>query len=771
LAFTGLIYGLKGYQGPSQFVKSFNKIPYFAAIKPTIKESRLGKLTFNKQELKALVEGYHGDVFSVLGCHRVLNKKTEMQLVRTLQPGATSVTVLEPSGKRTQLGRLENSPVFEGLFSTDTKLDGYRFEVGYDNAPARIIHDPYSYGRLISDYDLQIWGEGNHTRAYEFMGAHVKELNGVKGVHFVVAAPSAARVSVVGNFNNWDGRCHAMRKYVDQGIWEIFIPGLDEGVNYKYEIKTHGFAPPFLKSDPYGFFFEVRPKTASVIKNIDTFIWSDGDWMGKRSPGRDKPVSVYELHLGSWKRHLKDNAFYTYRELAEHLIPYVKDLGYTHIELMPVAEHPYDPSWGYQITGYYAPTSRFGEPEDFMHFVNECHRNDIGVIVDWVPAHFTKDDHGLREFDGTHLYEHADPRQGEHRDWGTKIFNFGRVEVRNFLLSNALFWLDKYHIDGLRVDAVASMLYLDYSREDGEWIPNKYGGRENLEAIDFLKKFNELAHKEYPGITTFAEESTSWPMVSHPTYVGGLGFDYKWNMGWMNDTLKYIEVDPLYRKYHHNQLTFSLIYAFSENFILPFSHDEVVHLKRSMLSKMPGDNWQKFANLRLLLSYQYCHPGKKLLFMGGEFGQWNEWNCEQELDWNILQYETHQGVQKTVKTLNGLYRDEKALHQLDFDWNGFKWLDFSDVDQSVISFLRFAEDKNDFLVCAFNFTPNAHQNYIFGVPRHGRYQEIFNSDDARLGGSGVTNSDIHSSEGEWHGEPAHISINLPPLGCVIIKPA
>ncbi|MCA1802223.1 MAG: 1,4-alpha-glucan branching protein GlgB [Rhodothermaceae bacterium] len=730
----------------------------------------MGKLTLNKQELKALVEGYHGDVFSVLGIHRVVNKKKEMLQVRTLQPDAKTVAVLGASGSSTALSQIEGTPVFEGLFETDAIPNDYRLDIEYSNGSNRVIRDPYSFTPLISDYDLQLWGEGNHSKAYEFMGAHIRELNGSTGVHFVVAAPSAARVSVVGSFNNWDGRCHVMRKYVDQGIWEIFIPGLEDGEQYKYEIKPHGFGPPFLKSDPYGFYYEKRPKTASVIKNINTFTWSDDTWMKKRSPGRDKPVSVYELHLGSWKRHITDNSFYTYRELAEHLIPYVLDLGYTHIELLPIAEHPYDPSWGYQITGYFAPTSRFGNPEDFMFFVNECHRNDLGVIIDWVPAHFTKDDHGLREFDGTHLYEHADPRQGEHRDWGTKIFNFGRVEVKNFLLSNALFWLEKYHIDGLRVDAVASMLYLDYSREAGDWVPNKFGGRENLEAIEFLKKFNELAHKEFPGVTTFAEESTSWPMVSHPTYLGGLGFDYKWNMGWMNDTLKYIEVDPLYRKYHHNQLTFSLIYAFSETFILPFSHDEVVHLKKSMLSKMPGDNWQKFANLRLLMGYQYCHPGKKLLFMGSEFGQWGEWNCEQELDWPLLQYETHQGIKKTVQTLNQIYKSEKALHQLDFDWSGFKWLDFSDVDQSVISFIRFAENRDDFVICAFNFTPRTHHDYIFGVPRHGSYKEIFNSDDPGFGGSGVINTDIHSTDGEWHGEPAHISVSLPPLGCIIIKP-
>jgi 1,4-alpha-glucan branching enzyme len=754
----------------ASFCHISQKIPYFQTNSIINQGSRLGKLTLNKQELKALVEGYHGDVFSVLGSHRVVNKKKEMLQVRSLQPDAKTVAVLNTAGNRTTLSQIEGTPVFEGLFETDAIPNDYKLDIEYSNGSNRVIRDPYSFTPLISDYDLQLWGEGNHTKAYEFMGAHVRELNGSTGVHFVVAAPSAARVSVVGSFNNWDGRCHVMRKYVDQGIWEIFIPGLEDGEQYKYEIKPHGFGPPFLKSDPYGFYFEKRPKTASVIKNINTFTWSDDTWMKKRSPGRDKPVSVYELHLGSWKRHITDNSFYTYRELAEHLIPYVLDLGYTHIELLPIAEHPYDPSWGYQITGYFAPTSRFGDPEDFMFFVNECHRNDLGVIIDWVPAHFTKDDHGLREFDGTHLYEHADPRQGEHRDWGTKIFNFGRVEVKNFLLSNALFWLEKYHIDGLRVDAVASMLYLDYSRETGDWIPNKFGGRENLEAIEFLKKFNELAHKEFPGVTTFAEESTSWPMVSHPTYLGGLGFDYKWNMGWMNDTLKYIEVDPLYRKYHHNQLTFSLIYAFSETFILPFSHDEVVHLKKSMLSKMPGDNWQKFANLRLLMGYQYCHPGKKLLFMGSEFGQWGEWNCEQELDWPLLQFETHQGIKKTVQSLNHVYKSEKALHQLDFDWSGFKWLDFSDVDQSVISFIRFAENRDDFVICAFNFTPRTHHDYIFGVPRHGSYKEIFNSDDPGFGGSGVINTDIHSTDGEWHGEPTHISVSLPPLGCIIIKP-
>jgi len=649
------------------------------------------------------------------------------------------------------------------------KVFPYNLELLYKDDSVELVQDPYRFSSLISEYDLQLWGEGNHTRAYEFMGAHVREVDGVSGVHFVVSAPAAARVSVVGGFNSWDGRRFPMRKLLDQGIWEIFIPGLTTGTVYKYEIKSSSSPTPFLKADPYGFAYEQRPLTASIVQDISSFQWQDEEWISKRSACFDKPMAIYEAHVGSWRRHLSDNSFYTYRELADALITYVKELGYTHIELLPISEHPYDPSWGYQVTGYFAPTSRFGSPDDFAFFVNECHKNDIGIILDWVPAHFTKDDHGLRQFDGTAFYEHEDPRQGEHKDWGTKIFNFGRDEVKNFLISNAVFWIDKYHIDGLRVDAVASMLYLDYSRESGQWIPNKYGGRENLEAIDFLKRFNEVVHADFAGVVTLAEESTSWPLVSRPTYVGGLGFDYKWNMGWMNDTLRYFQTDPLYRKYHHNLLTFSFVYAFTENFVLPFSHDEVVHMKKSMLDKMPGDVWQKFANLRTLYTYMYGHPGKKLQFMGNEFGQWSEWTEAKELHWSLIEMDKHRGLVDLNRDLNSLYKKEPALYEVDFDWKGFDWIDFSDVDNSILAFLRFSKDKKECVVCIYNLTPVFHPEYIFGIPEAGTYTTIFNSDAARYGGSDKGVGTVDSQPGEWHGYENHIKIEIPPMAGIMLK--
>lgn len=557
------------------------------------------------------------------------------------------------------------------------------------------------------------------------------------------------------------------------GIWEIFIPGLKPGDLYKFEILgAHGHI--LLKADPYAFASELRPKTASVIWPLDGYQWHDEEWMQKRrtTDWLKQPVAIYEVHLGSWRRVPEEGGrWLTYRELAETLIPYVEEMGYTHIELLPISEHPYDGSWGYQTIGYYAPTSRFGTPDDFKYFIDRCHQAGLGVILDWVPAHFPKDGHGLGFFDGTHLYEHADPRRGEHLDWGTLIFNYGRNEVRAFLLSNALFWADVYHIDGLRVDAVASMLYLDYSRPEGQWIPNQYGGRENLEAIDFIKRFNELMHGEYPGLTTHAEESTAWPMVSRPTYLGGLGFTFKWNMGWMHDMLQYMSKDPIYRKYHHNHLTFSLLYAFHENFILPFSHDEVVHGKRAMLDKMPGDLWQKFANLRLLYAYMYAHPGKKLLFMGGEFGQWREWNCHESLDWHLLAYDSHRQLQRLVQDLNRVYRSEPALYEVDFSWEGFEWIDFHDSEQSIVSFIRKAQDPDDFIVAAFNFTPVPREGYRIGVPRPGYYREIFNSDAAIYGGANVGNAGgVPAEELPWQGRPCSVLLTLPPLGAVYLKP-
>jgi len=564
-----------------------------------------------------------------------------------------------------------------------------------------------------------------------------------------------------------------MRVLGSSGIWELFIPNIGVGEVYKYEIKDQA-GNIFLKADPYGFQHELRPKTASIVADIDRYKWNDQQWIEKRRQTEplQQPISIYEVHLGSWKRAVEDgNRFLTYRELAELLVDYVKQMGYTHIELLPVAEHPLDASWGYQVTGYYAPTSRFGSPEDFQYFVDYCHQNNIGVIIDWVPAHFPRDAHGLAYFDGTHLYEHADPRKGEHPDWGTLIFNYGRNEVRNFLIANALFWFDKYHIDGIRVDAVASMLYLDYSRKEGEWIPNKYGGRENLEAIDFLKRTNELIFSYFPGALSIAEESTAWPGVSKPTYLGGLGFNFKWNMGWMHDFLTYFSKDPIHRKYHHNMITFALLYAFQENFMLVLSHDEVVHGKRSLLDKMPGDFWQKFANLRALYGFMFGHPGKKLLFMGSEFGQWSEWQFDQSLDWHLLEYEPHQKLQKLVEDLNRLYQSEPALYKIDFDPSGFEWIDFLDAENSIISFMRKTDRPEDTLIFVCNFTPVYRENYRVGVPFLAHYKEILNTDSFIYWGSNKGNlGGLHSDEIPWHSHPYSLNLKVPPLATVIFKP-
>ena len=730
------------------------------------------KSTLSKTEIKALQDAEHGDPFSILGAHFLKKENGSDLVIRTYQPHAKKVEVVDQSGKATALQNVDNSGLFEKVWPGVEAVDPYELKIEPLEGEVYQLPDPYNYGPLLDDYSLQIWGEGNHYKAYNFMGAHIKEIDGVVGTHFVVVAPAATRVSVAGSFNDWDGRRHPMRKYIDQGIWELFIPGVGEGDLYKFEVKSSEYDLPFLKTDPYGFRCELRPKNASVVTRLDSYKWRDKEWMAKRDKNFNQPMSIYEVHLGSWrtKQDGGENPFYSYTELADELVAYVKDMGYTHVELLPVAEHPYDPSWGYQITSYFAATSRFGSPQELMYFVDKCHQNNIGVIIDWVPAHFAKDENGLRLFDGTHLYEHADPRQGEHKDWGTHIFNFGRTEVINFLLSNAVFWCEKYHIDGLRIDAVASMLYLDYSREGEDWVPNKFGGRENLEAISLLKRTNEILNEEFNGVVTLAEESTSWPMVSKPTYIGGLGFDYKWNMGWMNDTLKYFDVDPIFRRYHHNQLTFSMIYAFTENFVLPLSHDEVVHMKRSLISKMPGDDWQKFANLRLLYTYKYAHPGKKLLFMGGEFGQWSEWNSEQQLDWGLLQYERHKGMQTLVRDLNTVYQEEKPLHQVDFEWDGFQWVDFSNVDNSILAFLRFAESRDDFLLCVFNFTPQVHENYALGVPHSGAYQIILDSDSKFYGGSNFGNNELYAVEENWQEQPAKLTVNLPPLAGLLIKP-
>jgi len=727
----------------------------------------------DQPQIEAISNGLHGDPFSVLGMHHTGNDVDAGIVVRTILPQADEVFIEFGDNEQHEMTRISEEGLYEIVFDDFTEPFEYSFWVTQPHADDYQMRDPYAFPPLIDEFKLQLWGEGNYQEAYELMGAHQKTIEGVEGVHFVVSAPSAQRVSVVGSFNDWDGRRNPMRKYHDQGIWEIFIPDVQEGDTYKYEIKTFNDDWPLKKADPYAYYSEVRPGTASIIYDMEQFEWDDEDWMQKREDlqAHDAPVSIYELHFGSWKRKGEHGEeFLSYREMADELIPYIKETGFTHIELMPIAEHPYDPSWGYQVTGYFAPTSRYGEPEDLMYFINECHKNDIGILVDWVPAHFTKDDHGLRRFDGTALYEHEDPNKGEHKDWGTLIFNYGRTEVLNFLISNAVYWFQKFHIDGIRVDAVASMVYLDYSREDGEWVPNRYGGKENLEAIQFLKKVNNIIHERFPGAITAAEESTSFPAVSKPTEEGGLGFDYKWNMGWMNDTLTYIKKDPIYRKYHQDQLTFSLIYAFSEHFVLPFSHDEVVHMKQSMLSKMPGDDWQKFANLRLLYTYMYGHPGKKLLFMGSEIGQWDEWSEDKSLDWHLLQWEPHKGIKRLISDLNDLYKNNPALYEVDFSWEGFEWIDMHDAENSLLSFIRYSSDKSEFLLFLVNFTPNVIEDYKFGAPQEGDYEVIFNSDSEYYGGSNVGTKIVSAQQGEHHNKPAHFTITLPPLAGMILQP-
>jgi 1,4-alpha-glucan branching enzyme len=626
--------------------------------------------------------------------------------------------------------------------------------------------------QVITDYDLYLFGEGNHTRIYDKLGAHPLTVDGKEIVHFAVWAPNADRVAVVGDFNAWDGLAHPMTRLGESGVWEATVDEAREGHRYKFELHTrHGAL--LLKSDPYGAAFELPPATASIICHPD-YGWHDEAWMRarvSRDSWFDAPMSTYEVHLGSWARVPEDaDRYLTYPELAQRLIPYVKEMGYTHIELLPVMEHPFSGSWGYQVTGFYAPTSRFGTPRQFKAFVDECHQHGIGVILDWVPGHFPKDAYALAQFDGTALYEHSDPRQGEHRDWGTLIFNYGRNEVRNFLLANALYWLAEYHVDGLRVDAVASMLYLDYSREEADWIPNRFGGRENLEAIEFLRQLNTLTHAEHPGSITIAEESTSWPSVSRPTYVGGLGFTYKWNMGWMNDILEYVKQDPVHRRWHHRHVTFSLLYAFSENFILPFSHDEVVHGKGSMFGKVPGDNWQKAATLRALYGFLFAHPGKKLMFMGCEFGQEREWNYDHSLDWHLLDQPFHGGLRQFVQDVNRAYAAEPALHQLDFDPHGFEWIDCNDSENSVVSFIRRSR-QGDVVVAVVNFTPVPRDGYRIGVPVAGAFDEVINSDSHVYGGSNLGNEGVVFAEPlASHGHAQSLRLNLPPLGFLLLKP-
>ncbi len=710
-------------------------------------------------EIEAIVEGRHPDPFSVLGPH-------ELE-VRAWLPQANQAFVIS-SDRTMAMERIHASGLFVAVLPE--KLANYRIGIILYSGERAELDDPYRFPPLLTPFELYLHGEGTNYESYRTLGAHPARCEGIAGVRFAVWAPNAEVVSVVGDFNWWDRTRHPMRLR-DGGIWEIFMPDLGAGANYKYSVLSR-FDAEQLKSDPYGFFAEVPPKTASIVWDLSNYAWDDEQWMGTRGARRwtSEPVSIYEVHLESWMRE-PGNETLSYRELAHRLVEYVTRMNYTHVELMPIMEHPYGGSWGYQVTGYFAPTSRFGTPDDFRYFVDRCHQAGVGVILDWVPGHFPRDAHGLWRFDGTALYEHADPRQGEYSEWGTLAFNYGRNEVRTFLLSNALYWLREFHADGLRVDAVASMLYLDYSRKEGEWIPNRYGGRENLEAVDFIRRFNELAHRE-PGAVTVAEESTAWPRVSGPVSAGGLGFSMKWNMGWMHDMLDYFTLDPVFRKFHQQNITFSMLYAFTENFILPVSHDEVVHGKRSLISKMPGDEWRRFANVRAFLGYMYGHPGKKLLFMGCDIGQTEEWNYDSSVPWHLLQYAVHNKLQNMVRELNGLYRCEPALYEVDDEYSGFEWIDFHDADASIVSFVRFAKNRGDFLVFCCNFTPVPRYGYRFGVPRAGLYHEIFNTDSEMFGGSNMGNGGwAEAKELPCHGRPASISITLPPLAVLVFKPA
>ena len=718
----------------------------------------------NKSAYAALIGGHHGDPFSVLGVHRAGGSR----IIRTLQPHAGRVEITDNQG--TVLGELERVHP-DGIFAAmmPPRLRHYRLRLTTNVGDTVDIEDPYRFPTTLGDLDLYLFGEGSDSQIYAKLGAQPRTVLGASGIRFAVWAPNASRVSVVGDFNDWDGRRHAMRLHPGNGLWEIFIPGVGDGEKYKFELLDRSGHLLPLKNDPFGHYHEPPPGNASIVFTSG-HQWSDSQWMQRRAEGPelDRPISIYEVHLGSWRRRPEDgNRCLSYRELADELVGYVADMGFTHIELLPVSEHPFDGSWGYQPIGMYAPTQRFGNPDDFRYFVDRCHAAGIGVIVDWVPAHFPRDEHGLRRFDGTALYEHEDPRKGEHADWGTLVFNFGRREVVNYLIGSALYWVDEFHVDALRVDAVASMLYLDYSREDGEWVPNEFGGNENLEAVAFLKRLNTELHAH--GATSYAEESTAWPAVSRPIENGGLGFTFKWNMGWMNDTLSYMSEDPVHRKFHHDKMTFGLVYAFNENFVLPLSHDEVVHGKRSLLGRMPGDDWQRFANLRAYLGSMYAHPGKKLLFMGSELAPYDEWSHDRSLDWHLLEYAPHQGVQSLVRDLNALYRGTPALYEIDFTDAGFEWIDWGDRDNSVFSWLR-RDASGNFVICVSNMTPVVRHDFRIGVPVGGRYREFLNTDDSRYGGSGLLNGEMDSSNAAMHGRDFSIGLTLPALATVILGP-
>ena len=729
------------------------------------------KVIISDLDRRLILETRHAAPHSVLGMHPMLGGGL---VVRVYDPNAYSVRIQsaqESQDLGVELEKIDQGGLFEAMIPGQIEVFAYTVEKASIEGESHISRDPYSFLPTVSDEELQAYGKGEHRRAYHFLGAQVKTLDHVEGTSFTVWAPNARRVSVVGDFNSWDGRCHMMRALQSSGIWEIFIPGVAEGDHYKFEIlDAHGHLQ--LKTDPCAYFYEQAPKNASIVWDINKHQWTDQTWIEKRSKTRalNAPMSIYEMHLGSWKKKSEFESL-SYRELAQPLIDYLDQQGFTHVEFLPVAEHAYYPSWGYQVTGFFSPTSRFGTPDDFQYLVDALHQAGFGVIVDWVPAHFPKDTWSLGRFDGTALYEHEDPRKGEHTDWGTYIFNYGRNEVANFLAANALFWLDKFHIDGLRVDAVASMLYLDYSREEGQWLPNQYGGRENLEAIDFLRKFNHWAHADFPGIVTIAEESTAWPQVSRPPDMGGLGFSLKWNMGWMHDTLRYFQRDPIYRKHHQGDLTFGMLYHYHENFILPLSHDEVVHGKGSLLGRMPGDDWQKFANLRCLLSYQWFFPGKNLLFMGGEFGQGPEWNENTALPWNQIQeHEGHRGVQSMIAKINRVYRENPAMWEGDYQTWGFEWIDTNDHDNSVLSFIRKTEDSGNCILVVLNLTPQVLRHYRIGVPGGTFWAEIFNSDTRRFGGSGVGNPGLVKTEMiKSHGKAQSVDLTLPPLSVSAFK--
>jgi 1,4-alpha-glucan branching enzyme len=710
-----------------------------------------------KDSLHKLIYGHHHDPHTILGLH---HHSQDKKVIRVWRPGAKQL-FLELSGKVVEATQIHSDGLFEFTTHSNTAVDDYR--VYHQNG--LLSHDPYAFLPTIGEMDLYLFGQGVHYKLYDVLGARLIKHQGYSGVKFAVWAPNAKSVSVVGDFNFWNGHANPMRSLGSSGIWELFVPGLKSGEKYKFEIKTQT-DQLLLKSDPFALAGELRPATASIVSDVSHFNWEDSEWLSKQTEHKNlaKPINIYEVHLGSWKK--KNGHFLSYQELAVELSAYCQNMGFTHVELMPIQEHPLDESWGYQVSGFYAATSRFGSPTDFQWFVNHLHQNNIGVILDWVPGHFPTDEFSLGRFDGTALYEHSDPRQGFHPHWNTNIFNFGRREVTNFLIANALFWLEQMHIDGLRVDAVASMLYLDYGREHGEWIPNKFGGNDNLEAIEFLKHLNSVVHERNPRALMIAEESTAFTKVSHPVSYGGLGFDLKWNMGWMNDTLRYFSTDMIFRHYHHNDLTFGLLYAFTERFVLVFSHDEVVHGKNSLIGKMPGDTWQKFANLRLILSYMMCQPGKKLLFMGGEIGQWNEWSCSKGIEWDLLSFIPHQEVQRMVKELNHLYLAHSALWERDFHPSGFEWVDFSDSKNSVISYLR--KSENEVLLCIHNFTPTYYPEYFVKLNNVSSVQEIFNSDQQFYGGSGKLNQNPQINSDQY-GHAVGLNVHLSPLATMIFK--